>query len=183
MLRTERLVLRSWCVEDRAPYAALNADAEVRRWFPGTLTRAESDAQVDRLQAKIEANGFGYWAVGAPGLAPFIGFVGLQPLPFEAPFTPAVEIGWRLARAFWGRGFATEAARAVLAYGFGPLALDEIVAITVPDNLPSRRVMERIGMAQDADGDFDHPSFAEKHPLRRHVLYRIGRRAMASAST
>ena len=182
MLRTDRLVLRAWREEDRAPYAALNADPEVRRWFPGTLSRAESDAQLDRLQANIETHGFGFWAVEAPGLAPFIGFVGLQRLPFDAPFTPAVEIGWRLAQAFWKRGFATEAAHAVLAHGFGPLAFDEIVAITVPDNHPSRRVMARIGMTRDPSGDFDHPALAADHPLRRHVLYRIARRAPTSLS-
>ena len=157
------------------PYAALNADPEVRRWLAGTLTRAESDTQLERLQANIEAHGFGFWAVEAPGLAPFIGFVGLQRVPFDAPFTPAVEIGWRLARAFWTQGFATEAARAALAHGFGPLDLTEIVAITVPDNHPSRRVMARIGMTRDPDGDFDHPGLAAGHSLQRHVLHRIAR--------
>ncbi len=183
MIRTARLVLRPWREEDRAPFAALNADPAVRRWFPSTLSRAESDASFDRLQAHVAEHGFGFWAAEVPGEAPFVGFVGLQHVGFEAPFTPAVEIGWRLARAFWGRGLATEAARASLAHAFGPLGLDEVVAFTVPGNAPSRRVMTRIGMLHDETGDFDHPAVAAGHPMRRCLLYRIGRRAIASAST
>ena len=174
-IRTPRLLLRSWRETDLPAYAALNADAEVRRWFPGTLTRAESDAQAARLQAHIAAHGFGLWAVEVPGVQPFVGFVGLQHIRFAAPFTPAVEAGWRLARKHWGRGYATEAARAALAHGFGPLALPEVVAFAVPGNLASRRVMERIGMRHDPADDFDHPGMPEGTPLRRHVLYRAAR--------
>ena len=174
-IRTPRLLLRSWREADLPAYAALNADAEVRRWFPGTLTRAESDAQAARLQDHIAAHGFGLWAVEAPGVQPFVGFVGLQHVNFAAPFTPAVEAGWRLAREHWGRGYAAEAARAALAYGFGPLALPEVVAFAVPGNLASRRVMERIGMRHDPADDFDHPGMPEGTPLRRHVLYRAAR--------
>jgi len=171
-LHTPRLRLRAWRDSDRPPYAALNADAEVRRWFPGTLTRAESDAQVEALQEHLTRHGFGFWAVEVPGVAPFIGFVGLQHVPPTLPFAPVVEAGWRLARAHWGQGYATEAARAVLAHGFETLGLSEIVAYAVPDNQASLRVMERIGMIRDPDGDFDHPGIAAGHPHRRHVLYR-----------
>lgn len=174
-LRTPRLVLRSWRETDLPAYAALNADVEVRRWFSGTLTSKESDGSAARLQEHIAAHGFGFWAVEAPGVAPFIGFVGLQHVTFQAPFTPAVETGWRLARAHWGKGYATEAARVALAHGFGPLALPEIVAFAVPGNVASRRVMERINMQHDPAGDFDHPNISEGDPLRRHVLYRATR--------
>ncbi len=174
-IRTPRLLLRSWRDADLPAFAALNADAEVRRWFPGTLTCAESDAQAARLQAHIAAHGFGLWAVEVPGVVLFVGFVGLQHVTFPAPFTPAVETGWRLARQHWGRGYATEAAWAALAHGFGPVALPEIVAFAVPGNLASRRVMERIGMRHDPADDFDHPGMPEGTPLRRHVLYRAAR--------
>jgi RimJ/RimL family protein N-acetyltransferase len=172
-LRTERLLLRPWRAEDFPAYAALNADAEVRRWFPGTLTRAESDAQAERLQRHIDEHGFGFWAVEAPGVAPFIGFTGLQHVNFDAPFTPAVETGWRLARAYWGRGYATEAARASVAYAFDELRLREIVAFAVPGNIASRRVMDHIGMHHDPADDFDHPNLPDGDALKRHVLYRI----------
>lgn len=174
-IRTPRLVLRSWRETDLPAYAALNADAEVRRWFPGTMTREESDAQAAKLQNHLAVHGFGFWAVEAPGTAPFIGFVGLQHVSFAAPFTPAVETGWRLARKHWGRGYATEAARAALAHGFGPLALPEIVAFAVPGNMASRWVMERIGMHHDPADDFDHPNLPKGSPLQRHVLYRVKR--------
>lgn len=179
-LCTERLVLRPWREEDLAPFAALNADPEVRRWFEGTLTREESDAQAARLQAHIDAHGFGFWAVEAPGAAPFIGFVGLLRVSFAAPFAPAVETGWRLAREHWRRGYATEAARAALAHAFGPLGLFEVVSFAVPGNMTSRRVMERIGMRHDPGDDFDHPNLPEGHPYRRHVLYRATREAWAA---
>lgn len=171
-LRTPRLLLRPWRDTDLAPFAALNADPEVRRWFAGTLTREDSDAQAARHQKHITTHGFGFWAVEAPGTAAFIGLVGLQHVTFAAPFAPAVEIGWRLARAYWGMGYATEAARAALAHAFGPLGLSEVVSFAVPGNLASRRVMERIGMTHDPDGDFDHPALPEGHPFRRHALYR-----------
>lgn len=178
-LRTPRLLLRPWRDADLPAFAAPNADPEVRRWFPGTLTRAESDAQAARLREHVAAHGFGFWAVEAPGVAPFIGFVGLQRVafaaPFTAPFTPAVEAGWRLARDHWGQGYAAEAARAALAHGLGPLGLAEVVAFAVPGNLASRRVMERVGMGHDAGDDFDHPALPEGHPFRRHVLYRARR--------
>lgn len=168
-LRTERLVLRHWRDEDRAPFAALNADPEVRRWFPSVLTAEESDAEADRHAAGLEARGWGLWAVEVVGGDPFVGFVGLSP----PPFMDAVEIGWRLARDAWGRGYASEGARAALAHAFGPLGLDEIVSFTAVGNERSRRVMEGLGMTHDPADDFDHPNVPEGHPLRRHVLYRL----------
>lgn len=177
-LRTGRLLLRRWAPADRAPFADLNADAEVMRYFPGVLSRAESEALVDRIEAHFAARGFGLWAVEAPGVAPFLGFVGLSVPRFEAPFLPGVEIGWRLARAHWGHGYATEAARAVLAFGFEVLHLPEIVSFTVPENTRSRAVMERLGMTHDPRDDFPHPSLPPGHPLRPHVLYRKRKRAL-----
>lgn len=170
-LETDRLLLRHWRPEDRAPFAALNADPEVMRYFPAPLTRPESDALADRIEAAMRREPFGGWAVEAP--AGFIGFVGLSRPRFEAAFTPCVEIGWRLARQAWGHGYATEAARAALVHGFGAVGLDEIVSFTAPANRPSRAVMERIGMVRDETGDFEHPSVPDGHPLRPHVLYRI----------
>jgi len=180
-LRTSRLQLRPWREADLPVFAALNADPEVRRWFPGTLTREESDAQAMRIQEHIAAHQFGFWAVEVPGTASFVGFVGLKHVTFAAPFAPAVEAGWRLSRDHWGQGYATEAAWAALSHGFGPLGLAEIVAFAVPGNLPSRRVMERIGMRHDPGGDFDHPALPNGHPLQRHVLYRAKREDRNSA--
>jgi ribosomal-protein-alanine N-acetyltransferase len=141
--------------------------------FQAPLTRAESDAMVDRIEAAFESNGFGLWAVEVVGGAPFIGFVGLAVPTFEAHFTPAVEVGWRLAQEHWGRGYATEAAHAALEFGFASVGLDEIVSFTVPANIRSRAVMERLGMTHDEKDDFDHPRIPPGHPLRRHVLYRL----------
>jgi RimJ/RimL family protein N-acetyltransferase len=178
-LRTERLILRPWREEDLALFAALNADPAVMGHFPSVLTRAESDALATRIRADLAERGFGLWAVEAPGVAPFIGFIGLAVPRFEAHFTPCVEIGWRIAREHWGRGYATEAARAALAYGLGRLRLDEIASFTAVGNLRSRRVMEKIGMTHDPSDDFDHPNLPPGHPLRRHVLYRIRRETRA----
>lgn len=146
------------------------------RHFPKVLRREESEAFLRRADADLAANGFGR-AVEVRDVAPFIGFVGLSRPRFTAAFTPCVEIGWRLARSHWGSGYATEAARAALAFGFDSLALDEIVSFTVPANARSRRVMERIGMTRDPSADFEHPSLPVCHPLRPHVLYRIQRPA------
>ena len=176
MIRTSRLLLRPWRAEDYRPYAELNADPEVRRWWPkGTLSRSESDEQADALRGHIEKHGFGFWAVELPGVAQFIGFVGLQHVDADMPFAPAVEAGWRIARRHWGRGYATEGALAALADGFGRLGLSEIMAYAVVDNAPSRRVMERIGMVRDAAEDFDHPFRRPDDPLRRHVIYRVSK--------
>ncbi|MGH0035076.1 MAG: GNAT family N-acetyltransferase [Myxococcota bacterium] len=173
VLHTERLCLRRWRESDRAPFAALNADPVVMEFMPAPLDRAASDAFALRIEAHFEANGFGLWAVEVRGGAPFVGFVGLARPSFEASFTPCVEVGWRLAASAWGRGYATEAARAALGFGFQRAGLDEIVSFTVPRNRRSRSVMEKLGMTRDPADDFDHPRLPEGHPLRRHVLYRI----------
>ncbi len=171
-LKTDRLILRRWRAADLAPFAAINADPLAMRFMPAAMTAEESRGMVKRIEAHFETHGFGIWAVEAPGAAPFIGFVGLQRVPFEAHFTPAVEIGWRLSPAHWGKGYASEAAKAALRFGFENLNLDQIVSFTVPANKPSWSVMERIGMTRDPKDDFDHPRLPEGHPLRRHVLYR-----------
>lgn len=150
----------------------MNSDPEVMAHFPTPLDRAGSDAMVDRIEATFERRGLGLWAVEVGDGADFAGFIGLWPAEFDAPFTPAIEIGWRLARPFWGRGYATEGALAVLADGFGRLGLDRIVSFTATSNERSWRVMERIGLRHQPEDDFDHPNVAEGHPLRPHLLYR-----------
>lgn len=174
-LSTERLLLRQWREEDLAPFAALNADPRVMAFFPKPLGRAESDALAARLSSFIRERGFGFWAAERKADGAFLGFVGLGAPSWAAPFTPCVEIGWRLAHAHWGHGYATEAARASLAFGFATLGLGEIVAFTVPGNRRSRAVMERLGMRRDPGADFDHPAVPEGNALRRHVLYRLAR--------
>ena len=139
------------------------------------LSREQSDDLVDRIETGLEERGWGLWAVEVPGVAAFVGFVGLNPATFDAPFTPAVEVGWRLAREFWGQGYATEGARAALAFGFDTLALDEIVSFTTHGNSRSRRVMERLGMHHDPADDFDNPNVPVGDPIRPHVLYRVAR--------
>lgn len=176
-LRTERLVLRRWRPADRAPFAALNADPVVMEHFSSTQDRASSDAFADRIDAHFERHGWGLWAVEVAGTGEFAGFTGLWTPGFEAHFTPAVEVGWRLGRPFWGRGLATEAARAAVADGFERLGLDEIVSFTSTANVRSQRVMEKVGLRRDPGGDFDHPSMPVGHHLRRHVLYRLRRAA------
>ena len=170
-LITSRLRLRQWRDADLAPFAALNADPEVMRYFPATLTQAQSDQLAGYVRDTIERQGWGLWAVEVAGGPPFAGFVGLNRVSFEAHFTPAVEVGWRLAGPCWGNGYATEAATAALSFGFEQLDLDEVVSFTSAINEPSIRVMRRLGMIHDAAGDFDHPR--AEGPLRRHVLYRI----------
>ncbi len=174
-LHTERLLLRPWAPADREPFAALNADPEVARYLIGPMSRADSDALADRIEAGFQANGFGLWAIEITATGEFVGFTGLSRPRFEAHFTPAVEVGWRLARTAWGHGYATEAARAALEYGFGPAGLDEIVSFTTKTNARSRAVMNRLGMTRDPADDFDHPMLVEDHPLRPHVLYRLAR--------
>jgi RimJ/RimL family protein N-acetyltransferase len=175
IVTTDRLILRAWRDADREPFAAMNADPEVMRYFPSTLTREESNRQIDRIVERTASRGFGFWAVEIPGTVEFAGFIGLSVPGFDAPFMPCVEIGWRLARAYWGQGYATEGARASLRYGFETLGATEIVAFTAVGNAPSRRVMDRIGMARDLDGDFDHPLVPVGHSHRPHGLYRIRR--------
>jgi 3-dehydroquinate dehydratase / shikimate dehydrogenase len=172
-IKTKRLILRPWQEKDLKPFAALNADHRVMEYFPSLLTQKESDDRVHSWQAKIKAKGWGLWAVSISDIADFIGFIGLEYVNFEAHFTPAVEIGWRLAYPFWGKGYATEGALACLKYGFEILELEEIVSFTAVQNMRSRAVMERIGMHHDIKDDFNHPKLFEGHSLRRHVLYRL----------
>jgi len=174
-LATARLLLRPWRDDDLPAYASMNADPRVMEHFPEVLSRAQSDAQAERIRAHWEDRGFGLWAVELPGEAPFIGFVGLMTPSFEAAFTPCVEVGWRLASAHWGKGYATEGARAALEHGFATMGLEEIVSMTVLANVRSWRVMERLGMTRDPADDFDHPRVPEGSPVRRHILYRLRR--------
>jgi ribosomal-protein-alanine N-acetyltransferase len=174
-IRTERLLLRRWRDSDRVPFQQMNADSRVMEFFPEPLTPEASDTLFDRIQAHFNRHSFGPFAIEQLETGQFLGFVGLFIPEFDAHFTPAVEIGWRLAFGGWGKGLATEGARAALDYGFNTLGLEQIVSFTVPANVRSRRVMEKIGMTHDSHDDFDHPKLPEGHPLRRHVLYRISR--------
>jgi len=175
MMETDRLVMRPFEACDRNPFAAMNANPEVMAHFPAPLTRAQSDAMMEQIQASFDERGFGLWAVLERERGAFIGFCGLTIPRFSSHFTPAVEVGWRLRRSAWGHGYATEAARAALEVGFIDMGLDEIVSFTSPHNLRSRRVMERIGMVHDPQGNFDHPGVPVGDPLREHVLYRLVR--------
>lgn len=179
---TERLHLRRWRYFDRAPFAAMNADPEVMEFFPSTLTEEESDALVDRCRAQFAEHGYGLWALEIRGQGEFIGFTGLAIQTFDAPFNPSVEVGWRLARSAWGKGYALEAARAAVADGFERVGLDEIVSMTSTLNVRSQSVMQRLGMTRDPADDFDHPKVPEGSPLRRHVLYRLDRASWAASS-
>ena len=172
-IRTERLLLRRFRDADREPFAELNADPRVMEHFVRPLTRAESDDFVDRIEERFRRQGYSLWAVEVRGGAPFIGYVGLWDATFEAPFTPAVEVGWRLAAPAWGHGYATEAAEAALDDGFVRVGLPEILSFTAAANRRSRAVMERLGMGRDPAGDFAHPAVPEGHPVRPHVLYRF----------
>lgn len=171
-LRGRRVLLRPWREADLEPFAALNADARVMEHFPAPLSREQSEAMMTRMQAHLDARGWGNWALDVDGRC--VGFVGLSVPGFEAHFTPCTEIGWRLAFDAWGHGYATEAARLALAHGFGVLGLDEVVSFTAAANLRSQRVMQRLGMRQDPADDFDHPRLPG-HPLQRHVLHRLRR--------
>lgn len=173
-LRTPRLRIRDWRDDDFEAYAAMNADPRVMEFFPGVVSREESLLRFARGRARAAVRGYGFWPVEVIGGAPFIGMVGLADPDFAAPFMPAVEVGWRLAAAHWGRGYATEAAQAVLAFGFHRLGLPEIVSFTTAANTRSRRVMEKLGMQRSPADDFLHPSLPEGDPLRPHVLYRLG---------
>jgi ribosomal-protein-alanine N-acetyltransferase len=174
---TDRLILREWRKADRAPFAAMNADPAVMEHFPAPLTRSQSDAFVERITEHLAEHGFGLWALERRSTGEFLGFTGLAVPRFAAHFTPAVEVGWRLSRQAWGRGYATEAERAALNAGFSDFGLAEIVSFTVPANVRSRAVMERLGMTHEEADDFDHPALPLDSPLRRHVLYRLRRPA------
>ena len=171
VIATERLVLRPWRDDDLEPFAAMSADPAVMEFYPALLSREQCEAVIDRIRGHFAREGFGFWALEAPGVAPFVGFTGIA----RPGFMPVVEVGWRLARPYWGQGFATEAARAAVDWGFANLELDEIVAFVVPGNLRSQRVMGRLGMSRDADANFEHPAVPSGHALRPHWLFRLSR--------
>ncbi|WP_019217277.1 GNAT family N-acetyltransferase [Legionella tunisiensis] len=173
ILSTERIFLRTWQESDLLPFAQMNADKEVMRYFPNPLAAQETVTLVERIKAHIRLHGFGLWAAELKETNAFIGFIGLSVPTFSAHFTPCVEIGWRLAQPYWGQGLATEGANAVLAYGFSYFKLEEIVSFTTVHNQRSRRVMEKIGLIHHLEDDFVHPNLALNHPLSRHVLYRL----------
>ena len=175
LLQTQRLILRGWQQSDLEPLAQMNADAEVMKYFPAILSRQESDALVERIEKHHQVHEFALWAVEERSTSAFIGFIGLNVPTFEAHFTPTVEVGWRLAKAFWGQGYATEGARRVISYGLEVIGLTEIVSFTAQLNLRSIAVMKRLGMTHQEDDDFDHPRLPLGHPLQRHVLYRLNR--------
>jgi len=176
-IRTPQLLLREWRDDDVEPFAAMSADPEVMAHLPALPDRDAAATWIVRMKAHFVENGFAYWAVELPNETPFIGAVGLTVVRFPAPFTPAVEVGWRLARSYWGRGLATEAARAAIDDGFFRLGLTEIVAFTAPENRRSWRVMERLGMTRDPAEDFDFPHYPEGDPRRLAILYRLRRPA------
>ncbi|MGO8719679.1 MAG: GNAT family N-acetyltransferase [Acidobacteriaceae bacterium] len=179
MIETERLRLRPWQNQDLPVFAEMNADPRVRRFFPSLLSREESDVSVAAFRKMCERDGFGFLAAELRETSAFIGLIGIQRMTFPLPTVPppAVEIGWRLHPQSWGKGLATEGARAVLRFAFEELQLPEVVAFTIPANLPSRRVMEKLGMTRDPQDDFDHPRVSSGHPFRHHVLYRLQRSA------
>jgi RimJ/RimL family protein N-acetyltransferase len=172
-ITTARLRLRGWRETDRDALAAMNGDPAVMEHFPAALDRAGSDAMLKGMRDQWQVEGFGLWAIERLDNGAFLGFAGLSRPNFEAQFTPAVEVGWRLARQAWGHGYATESAREALRFGFETLRLDEIVSFTVPANVRSRAVMERLGMTRHPVDDFDHPGLPAGHRLRGHVLYRL----------
>jgi RimJ/RimL family protein N-acetyltransferase len=172
-LSTARLVLRKWKAADRAPFARMNADPIVMEYLPAPLSADESNAFVDRIERHFDELGWGLWAVEVRATESFVGYVGLWPATFAAHFTPAVEVGWRLAQAYWNHGYATEAAKVVLNDGFDRLGFDEIVSFTAVANARSQRVMQKLGMTHDPHDDFDHPNLPAGHRLQRHVLYRV----------
>jgi ribosomal-protein-alanine N-acetyltransferase len=171
-LETDRLILRPWRDDDLAPFAEMNADPQVMEHFPAPLDREQSDRFVQRIRSHFAQRDYGLYALEHKNGPPFLGFVGLTVVDFEAEFAPGVEIGWRLSRASWGQGLASEAASECLRFAFEELRLPEVVSFTSPSNLRSQAVMQRIGMTHDTDGDFEHPRVAPGHPLRRHVLFR-----------
>lgn len=173
-IRTDRLLLRRWQECDRDGLATMSGDAQVMEHYPSPLSREQSNALADRIEIHFQTYGFGLFAVEIPQQASFAGFVGLNIPRFEAHFTPCVELGWRLGTEFRGQGFATEAARAVVDQAFARLSVSELVAMTIPANVRSQRVMQKLGMSRDPRDDFDHP-LVPNSPLSRHVLYRLVR--------
>ncbi len=175
MIETERLILRAWKDEDLLPFARLNADPLVMEHFPNTLTLEQTKTMIETLKKRFETDGFSFFAVELKSSGEFIGMTGLNKPAYQTPFTPCVEVGWRIAKEFWNKGYATEAAKASLDYGFNVLGLDRIASFTAVENIKSQRIMEKIGMTRDLNGDFDHPNVPQGHRLTRHVLYWISK--------
>ena len=180
-IETPRLLLRSWRESDREPWVRTCADTRVMAFLGPTRERARALADAEVLSASLERNGYGWWVAELKETAAFAGLIALQDIPFEAHFTPALEVAWRLAAEHWGNGYATEGARAALAFAFDTLNRNEVVAITAKINVRSQRVMQRLGMTYDVDGDFDHPRLAQDNPLRAHVLYRLNHATFADS--
>ncbi len=181
-IETPRLILRDWRDADLEPWIAMNADPRVTEFLARSYTRALSESTAVAMREQLKRNGYGWWAVEVRGGPCFAGVIALQAVPFAAPFTPANEIGWRFSVENWGRGYATEGARAALDFAFDELGWREVVAFTAAANVRSQRVMERLGMTHDSADDFDHPRIEPGHPLRRHLLYRVQRRALLQRS-
>ena len=173
-LTTERLILRQWRKDDYAPFAALNADPTVMEYFPAPLKPAESDAMADRIFKLIEEKGYGFWAIEEKKSGDFIGFVGLNEPGYDLPFNPCLEIGWRLAKAYWGKGYASEAASKALEFAFEKLERDEVVSFTTTTNIRSQAVMRKLGF-RNSGSDFNHPALDDGHPLERHVLFKLSK--------
>jgi 3-dehydroquinate dehydratase / shikimate dehydrogenase len=171
-IKTERLILRQWENTDLLPFAAMNADPIVMEYFPAPLSNEESNQFANKIQKELSEEEFGLWAVEIPNISPFIGFIGLHRADFDADFCPCIEIGWRLAKEYWGKGYATEGAKAVLEYAFNTLKLNEVLSFTATINDRSQKVMRRIGMEHDLTGSFEHSMVSENSPIKPHVLYR-----------
>ncbi len=174
MIQTDRLILRQWRTSDLDACAQMNADEDVMRYFPSTLSKEETMAMIERFSRGIEEQGWGFWACELKENHVFIGFIGINDRLIPKPIAPAVEVGWRLLKEYWGKGYATEGAKACLDFAFNQLGIEQIVSFTAEKNFRSRKVMERIGMKYE--GEFEHPKLPQGHPLRRHVLYRICRK-------
>lgn len=175
IITTERLILRTWQVEDSEAYFQINQDPKVIEFLAGPITMEQVHHFIQVANNHHEQYGYTFWAIELKKTGELMGFIGLRYIDWELPFAPAVEIGWRLGSQYWGKGYATEGAKAALAYGFEQCNLPEIVSFTVPANVRSIRVMERIGLDRDVKGDFSHPKLPADHPLSKHILYRLTR--------
>ena len=172
-LETPRLILRQWKDADLDPWAEMNTDPRVMEFFPVNYDRVRSDETAHRTRDELERLGYGFWVVEPKATGKFSGIIGINEIPYEVPFTPKTEVGWRLTYDAWGHGYATEGAKACLGVAFNTLGWDEVVAITALVNARSEKVMQRLGMSRDLSADFDHPRVEEGSFLRRHMLYRI----------
>lgn len=175
IIETERLILRTWQKEDAEAYFQINQDPQVIEFLRGPMTKEQVDEFISAMIIHNDKHSYTLWAVELKETDELIGFIGLKYIDWEAHFTPAVEVGWRLGSQYWGKGYATEGASAALNYGFKRCGLKEIVSFTVPSNVRSIRVMEKIGLKRDVNGDFTHPKSPVDHPLSKHILYRIAK--------